>query len=84
MLKSISKGDYILRRKQVKSRTGLSDSGLYRRIANQTFPSPIPLGLGSRAVGWLGSEVDDWIAEQVSRSRGLTSDTGVQASGDRS
>ncbi len=42
----------ILRRKQVESRTGLSRSTIYARIAEGSFPRPIDLG-GGRAVGWV-------------------------------
>ncbi len=50
----------ILRRKQVESRTGLSRSTIYARIAEGSFPRPIDLG-GGRAVGWLESEIDAWL-----------------------
>ena len=50
----------ILRRKQVEARTGLARSTIYLRIQDGTFPRPI--NLGARAVGWLESEVTDWIA----------------------
>jgi len=55
----------VLRRTQVESRTGLSRSTIYARIAAGTFPSSIDLG-GGRAVGWLSSEIDAWIQERVS------------------
>ncbi|MCL5272697.1 MAG: AlpA family transcriptional regulator [Gammaproteobacteria bacterium] len=58
----------ILRRKQVESRTGLSRSTIYARIAAGTFPSPIDLG-GGRAVGWIATEIDTWIQERIHESR---------------
>lgn len=45
----------ILRRKQVEHETGLSRSTIYLRIAQRLWPKPI--SLGTRAVGWLASEV---------------------------
>jgi prophage regulatory protein len=57
----------ILRRRQVEERTGLSRSTIYAGIAVGAFPAPIKLG--ARAVGWLSSEVDGWISDQVSKSR---------------
>ncbi len=57
----------ILRLPGVKSRTGLSRSSIYLRIANGEFPASI--SLGGRAVGWLEHEVDDWLAEKVEQSR---------------
>lgn len=53
----------ILRRKQVEARTGLARSTIYHQIKAGTFPRPIPLG--PRAVGWLESDVSNWIAERV-------------------
>jgi len=50
----------ILRRKQVEDRTGLSRSTIYLRIQEGTFPKPI--NLGARAVGWLESEIEAWLA----------------------
>jgi prophage regulatory protein len=47
----------------VKARTGLSRSTLYRRIAEGRFPSPV--SLGGRSVGWLNTDIDAWIAEQM-------------------
>ena len=60
--------DMILRLPAVRSRTGLSRSTLYQRIADGSFPKPI--NLGERAVGWLASEVDGWVADRVEQSRG--------------
>jgi prophage regulatory protein len=57
----------ILRRKQVQSRTGLSRSTIYLRIAQGTFPKAI--SLGARAVGWVDSEIDAWLTNQVMQSR---------------
>ncbi|MCB1943977.1 MAG: AlpA family transcriptional regulator, partial [Candidatus Accumulibacter sp.] len=51
----------------VKARTGLSRSTIYLRIADGSFPRPV--SLGPRAVGWLESEVDDWLASRVAMSR---------------
>jgi len=57
----------ILRRKQVEARTGLSRSTIYHHIKAGTFPRPIPLG--PRAVGWLESDVSNWITERVALAR---------------
>lgn len=60
----------ILRRKQVEERTGLSRSTIYQRIEDGRFPRQIALGSGKHApVGWIESEVDDWIEEHIKRSR---------------
>jgi prophage regulatory protein len=57
----------ILRRKQVQDRTGLSRSTIYLRISQGNFPKAI--SLGARAVGWLDSEVDEWLVKQLMQSR---------------
>lgn len=53
----------ILRRPQVQQRTGLSRSTLYQYIKDGMFPRSI--SLGPRSVGWLESDVSDWIEERV-------------------
>lgn len=57
----------ILRLPEVRSRTGLSRSSIYLRIANGEFPPPV--SLGGRAVGWLEEEIESWLAEKVASSR---------------
>ena len=57
----------ILRLPAVKSRTGLSRSSIYLRISEGTFPKQV--NLGSRAVGWLEEEIQEWIEQQVIQSR---------------
>jgi len=57
----------ILRLAAVKTRTGLSRSSIYLWIAQGKFPAPI--SLGARAVGWVESEVDEWLAHRIAESR---------------
>ena len=57
----------MLRLENVKSKTGLSRSTIYRFMDKGRFPHKINLGL--RAVGWLESEVDKWLDEKISSSR---------------
>lgn len=57
----------ILRRVEVQARTGLARSTIYASIAAGNFPRPVKLG--ARSVGWLDSEVDQWLAERVAASR---------------
>lgn len=57
----------VIRRKQVEARTGLSRSTIYLRISQGTFPRNI--SLGSRAVGWLESEIEEWLSLQIEKSR---------------
>jgi prophage regulatory protein len=53
----------IIRLKQVIDATGLARSTVYKYIAEGTFPKPI--SLGDRCVGWLESEVHDWILARI-------------------
>lgn len=48
---------------QVKARTGLGRSEIYRRIAAGNFPAPVKLG--ERASAWSAAEVDSWISERI-------------------
>lgn len=62
----------ILRIKQVQDRIGLSRSTIYDRL-NLTSPRydasfPKPFSLGGTAVGWLESEVCDWIKSKILNS----------------
>jgi prophage regulatory protein len=57
----------ILRLPQVEAMTGLKRSSLYAAIAEGRFPRQIQLG--PRAVGWLASEIDAWIAARIADSR---------------
>jgi prophage regulatory protein len=57
----------ILRLPAVKVRTGLSRSSIYLWISKGKFPAPV--SLGARAVGWVESEVDDWVALRIMESR---------------
>ena len=57
----------ILRRPQVQQRTGLSRSTLYQYMKEGNFPKPI--ALGPRSVGWLESEISEWIWERVKLTR---------------
>ena len=57
----------LLRLPQVKSITGLSKSTIYARISEGTFPKQIPLG--PRLVVWVESDIQNWIAKQVSAAR---------------
>jgi prophage regulatory protein len=57
----------LLRLTQVKQATRLSKSTIYARIAEGTFPKQIPLG--PRLVVWVESDIQNWIAEQVSAAR---------------
>lgn len=53
----------IIRLKEVIDSTGLARSTIYKYISENTFPKPV--SLGDRCVGWVDSEVHDWILSRV-------------------
>lgn len=67
MTQQIHPAPTILRRKQVQTRTGLSRSSIYLKVAKGTFPKPI--SLSERAIGWLESDINEWISERVKYTR---------------
>lgn len=46
--------------------TGLCRTSLYNALAANDFPEPVKLG--KRAVGWLESDLDDWVATRQKRN----------------
>lgn len=57
----------LIRLPEVKSRTGLSTSDLYRRMEAGTFPRQIKLG--AKAVAWIETEVQEWIEQTIQAAK---------------
>jgi prophage regulatory protein len=57
--------DDLLRLDEVKRRTGLSTSEIYRREAAGEFPTPRKIGM--RVVAWYSSDVSAWIKSRPMR-----------------
>jgi prophage regulatory protein len=57
----------LLRLPDVKIRTGLSRSSIYKKIQEGIFPSPIKIG--PRTSAWVESELEDYLQECIKRSR---------------
>ncbi len=57
----------VIKLNEVIEKTALSKSTIYSRIKEGSFVEPIKLG--SRAVGFLEGEVDEWIQNRVADSR---------------
>lgn len=55
----------IIRLSVVIETTGLARSTIYKLIGEGGFPRPIPLV--GRSVGWLESEVQEWIKGRVAQ-----------------
>lgn len=67
----------IMRLNEVKTVTGLQRSSIYKYMVLGTFPKPVPLS--ERAVGWVSTEIEEWIkariAERDQRSHRQRRDT---------
>ncbi len=57
-----------LRLAAVQSLVALSRSSIYREINAGNFPAP--RSLGARSVGWLESDVNEWISTRISKGSG--------------
>lgn len=53
----------LIRLPRVLEKTGFSEPWIYRLMSQKRFPRPTKLG--RRAVAWVESEVDEWIAERI-------------------
>jgi prophage regulatory protein len=53
----------LLRLPAVIDRTGSSTSDIYEGMKKGTFPVSVPIG--QRTVGWLESEVEQWIENRI-------------------
>lgn len=53
----------IIRKPEVRARVGLSDVQIWRLERAGKFPKRVQIG--PKAVGWVESEVDEWIDEKV-------------------
>lgn len=58
----------ILRLPAVCRATGLGRSMVYQLEAANQFPRRIKIG--ARAVGWIEAEIQSWLAERITTSRG--------------
>jgi prophage regulatory protein len=59
-------GERILRLSEVKAKTGLGHSSIYDRMDGGEFPRSF-LIVGTKARGWLLSEVDAWIRDRAGK-----------------
>lgn len=59
----------LIRLPEVQARTGLSRSTIYDRLKfDPSFPRKI--SLGARAIGFVESEIEEWVQNQIAKSRG--------------
>ncbi|KGB55021.1 Phage transcriptional regulator, AlpA [Sphingopyxis sp. LC81] len=59
----MSNPERIIRLRTVLTRTGLSRSTLYRKIAEGTFPAQLKISV--HGTGWHESAIERWIADPV-------------------
>lgn len=57
----------LIRLPEVMNRTGYGKAWIYRLINEGLFPHQIKIG--SRAIAFVESEVDEWIVSAIERSR---------------
>ena len=53
----------VLRLKIVIEKTGLAKSTVYKKISEGEFPKQF--SLGGKAVGWLESDIEEWIKSRI-------------------
>ena len=56
----------VMRLPRVIETTGLAKTTIYKRISDNTFPAQI--SLGAKAVGWLETDIQNWIQERITQS----------------
>lgn len=54
----------------VTARTGLAKTTLYQLIKQKKFPRQVRIS--DKRVGWICSEVDDWINQKIDESREIS------------
>lgn len=58
----------LIRLPEVQRRTGYSKAWIYRLLKEERFPASIKIG--SRAIAFIESEIDEWINQRIAESRG--------------
>lgn len=69
MKPSVYENDRVLRISEVIKTTGLSRTSIYEGVKANTFPTPIKLS--ARSIGFLQSEISNWLQEKVD-ARGVS------------
>jgi len=57
--------DRIIKQDELSDRMGVTRQTLYNWEKNGQMPKRFKLAKDGRAVGWLESEIEDWISERV-------------------
>lgn len=64
MTEAVKNSVCLIRQRRVTEKTGMGKSTIYDLMARDLFPQRIVLA-GGKAVAWLESEIDEWIAKQI-------------------
>jgi len=57
----------LIRLSEVQRRTGYSKAWIYRLLKESRFPQSVKIG--SRAIAFVESEIDEWIDQRIAESR---------------
>ena len=58
----------LIRLTEVQRRTGYSKAWIYRLMGQGKFPASVKIG--SRAIAFVESGIDEWINQRIAESRG--------------
>ncbi|HHQ6589359.1 TPA: helix-turn-helix transcriptional regulator [Serratia fonticola] len=57
----------LIRLTDVQRRTGYSKAWIYRLMSQGKFPTSVKIG--TRAIAFVESEIDEWVNERIAESR---------------
>lgn len=57
-----------IRLSEVQRRTGYSKAWIYRLMSLKRFPTSVKIG--TRAIAFVESEIDEWVNQRIAESRG--------------
>lgn len=58
----------LIRLPEVQRRTGYSKAWIYKLLKEKRFPAAVKIG--SRAIAFVESEINDWVNQRIAESRG--------------
>ena len=58
----------LIRFPEVQRRTGYSKAWIYKLLKEKRFPAAVKIG--SRAIAFVESEINDWVNQRIAESRG--------------
>ncbi|HEF0064716.1 helix-turn-helix transcriptional regulator [Citrobacter sp. RHBSTW-00271] len=58
----------LIRLPEVQRRTGYSKAWIYKLLKEKRFPAAVKIG--SRAIAFVESEINEWVNQRIAESRG--------------